>query len=609
MRFLAISLLVALLATTSAAAHADCSEELRKVRFDEDRGVGLRTYLCRTDGNSSSAQVRIEYHRVSDMLASMIFNRMSSPMVEKAVGRADVVENEVYTAFMDLQNCFGTTSDDETLSFDVYGPNNEKSEYLRETVRPNTIRSLGFRYSASQRPFFPAVAEFNSVRAKTFPTGSSYFYRGVCRDYAGKCPVSQRKIILNVWRGLTLSDIENYSASARSFNALFRRLTRRPVESHEKVHEAIPPLLEMARYVGSAGLPEDFVILIGDNENDGDCSDESAVDGPSIGAWDFGYWPRKLIVEALVVENVSKEKTQIGALMGSWTSEPKLRAIQTPSTSTNRINFTRELAPNQKILIPTRILFGPDGRFYKEMASLRQTTANIQSLVGANSFTGQAKHAVPVLKTYAFGPELTINGLLIDQKSLSLQGRRSATWADLYKSSDELSCPFLMSWDSETNDWVDHGKILKAAYGSEREMSEARAFTGFRGRFRLEEREAEVAYIDKAELRITLSNGSVELLRPNDDKLTERDNSYLQLFAGQGVEIEFLLPDKVSSNEVVRSELALTGYYDRYSSLLASSLPNPDAKSDRNGLSSVARSALRAPACFPVRSSTLRLQE
>ena len=73
----------------------------------------------------------------------------------------------------------------------------------------------------------------------------------------------------------------------------------------------------MASYVGGDHLPDDFVILIGDNEGEGDCPDESTVDGPSIGAWDFGYWPRKLIIEALLVENMSNERITIGALLGN----------------------------------------------------------------------------------------------------------------------------------------------------------------------------------------------------------------------------------------------------------------------------------------------------
>jgi hypothetical protein len=567
MRSLPASLLAAFFVATSTAALADCTEAIRSVRFGEENAIGLRTYLCRPDGQSSNAQVRVEFHRISDVMASVLFNRMGSEVAAKTIGEADVIENEVFKTFMDLLKRFGTTNDRESLSFSLDGPNGTKIEYITDTAQPSDFKTLGYRYAGSERPFFPAVPEFNAARAKAFPANTSYFYRGVCRNAFAQCAIGAQRVVTNLWRGLTISDIENYPASVRSFNKLLQKTIGRAPTSDERVEEVVPSWLSMARYVGGDRLPDDFVILIGDNENDGDCSDQSPVSGPSIGAWDFGYWPRKLIVETLLVENTSKEKIAVSALLGNLISEPGLRAVKAPSSSMDKIALPYVLEPGKKILIPTKVLFGADDRFYKDMADLRRTSADIQRRVGTNGFSGQSKHEVPSLKTYAFGPEISVNGLVIDGDTVSFRGRRSSSWADLYSASDELSCPFLLSWDGEA--WVDHGKILETAQGRSGERSDARIFPGLRNQFRFEEREPELAHIDKAELKILLRSGAVRTLQPSNNLLTARDGAPLELFAGQRVELTFPLPEGISEDEVVTSEIVVTGYYDRYSTLLA----------------------------------------
>ena len=71
-----------------------------------------------------------------------------------------------------------------------------------------------------------------------------------------------------------------------------------------------------------------------------------------------------------------------------------------------------------------------------------------------------------------------------------------------------------------------------------------RTFDGFKHRFRLEEREPEMAFIDQAELIAVLKTGHTLTLAADNPKLRTRDGQYLRLLWGDAVEINFSLPTK-----------------------------------------------------------------
>jgi hypothetical protein len=55
----------------------------------------------------------------------------------------------------------------------------------------------------------------------------------------------------------------------------------------------------------------------------------------------------------------------------------------------------------------------------------------------------------------------------------------------------------------------------------------------------------------------------------NNVALTARDGDYLQLYWGDAVDLEFALPPGIQSGDVLETRLSLTGYYRRYSALMA----------------------------------------
>jgi hypothetical protein len=66
-----------------------------------------------------------------------------------------------------------------------------------------------------------------------------------------------------------------------------------------------------------------------------------------------------------------------------------------------------------------------------------------------------------------------------------------------------------------------------------------------------------------------LKNGTKLALDPDEPSLEERDGRNVRLYWGEALEFSFLLPPGILEDDVAASHLVLTGYYERYSNLLA----------------------------------------
>ena len=129
------------------------------------------------------------------------------------------------------------------------------------------------------------------------------------------------------------------------------------------------------------------------------------------------------------------------------------------------------LAPGEKLLVPIRIGYVPQTLEDRDAvtgsladwSSLLRTSTCLQKKMGTSGLrANQANHAVPLLKTYLFGPELSVVGLAVNGARIDLE-QRSANFSDLVMSMEGLSCPDLSSWDTANQIWVEHGKVLDKA--------------------------------------------------------------------------------------------------------------------------------------------------
>jgi hypothetical protein len=294
----------------------------------------------------------------------------------------------------------------------------------------------------------------------------------------------------------------------------------------------------------------------------------------------------------------------LDGLFGSAGSSAALRRmVPNDSMTTSRAPLawkSQTLAPNQSILIPTRIVLASP----KRTSEVEQKEADqVFARVGANGFDGgSANFSTINAPDYVYGPEIALGAISFGGKQVDLR-QQAVNFMDMTASLEAGSCPFLLAWDESAREWVNQGKVLHKASGAEHEYTEVRTMPGFTPRFRIEEREAEVAFIDHAEVSLLLANGKTVHVGSSDRALSERDGSYLELYWGDAFELEFALPAGVQAHDVSETRIALTGYYRRYSALMAENnfeQPERQRAMNRTALPSISlalgRSTL-APVC------------
>jgi hypothetical protein len=338
-------------------------------------------------------------------------------------------------------------------------------------------------------------------------------------------------------------------------------------------------------YISNGNWPDDFYILEGEYVVI-DCGDKPEPVAPF--GWRFFYRLRSLMLDAIVIKNESKRPIRLERLLGWRSAQMGLRIapISSPTELMQSIaDLTEVVAPSESLLIPAQIIFGPPTSFLKDAGSVSD---NIHRRKGARGFpANSSSYGVPTFSTYHYGPDLVLGGLVVDGTAIDF-AKRERNFTVLSVSGAAGSCPYLLSWNGDT--WVNLGKILDRAPSKGREYTETRTFNGLRSRFRIEEREAEVALIDQAQLILFLRNGTSLALQPAHSDLFHRDGKYLQLMWGSAVDLTFELPEGVLQNDVAKSQLNITGYYRRYATIRAM-----QDRSERTGIGSNAIKASFSP--------------
>jgi hypothetical protein len=531
--------------------NADCLEDRRAVSFEQGT-VQLRSVTCQV----SDSTLRIEFHRLGTLPASMLVANQTSDRLGQVIGRPRIIENEVSTTFLALLRQFGSARDSNGMfiRFMAEAAGAGGSVEAPDAVGWSAARVLG------RGGFYPALEESDALQARIIPQGMKYFYSVSCKDGSSD---SSKPVCHNfdpsftrmrVWRSMRESDVVNYQRRMRAYNA-------RHMTGDYKMPVAAPAQLLLMSYIAGERWPDDFAILHG-----------TAVDDGCEGG--FSYSIPVIMLEVAVVENTSNHPLPIDGILGGRSAETRLRVASAPASSllsaagTTLSGSVGTLAVGEKVLIPLRIILGPD-QSVGDLFGYRRTAGELYRRLGQGGFAGTTGgFAAPSLKTYVYGSEVAIGGFSVNGSRVDL-AKRSANFMEVTMSSEEGSCPYLLSWDEYKNDWIDHGKILDKAPSSDRQYTEVKVFSGFRGRFRLEEREPEIAFIDQAALTIVLNSGEIMSLKPTNSKLAEPDGDVVRIPWSDAIEIVFPQPAGVSADEVKESRFAVTGYYVRYSNLSA----------------------------------------
>ena len=425
---------------------------------------------------------------------------------------------------------------------------------------------------------YPAAEEIASLRRKILPGNLSYLYESSsCDPGVGDCvKYGEETLMLRVWRPMDASDVAQYAERAAAYNTDVVK-TRKGCGKDCAIGASPAKSLQLLARAAGPNWPNDLVILTGRHTVQSK-AEEGGCLGMGRDFWSFAALTRDIYVDFMLVENASPRPVTIDAMIGMYHKSPELRAVSSEgSTGENIPIVVDQLAAGQRMLIPMRIVLATDNYTHGLFDDYKVSMEQIHRVLGGA--TGYAKavksyNRTPKFKDYSYGPTLSIDGLVVNGTKLSMAKRRSSNSIDLSTVAEIGSCPYLLSWDEKGREWVEHGKVLHKAPAKDKSYTEARDFEGLRTRFRIEEREPEIAHIDAAALILTFDGGGTLRLAPamNDAQASLRLEA--DLAWGEQLDLNFRLPEGSGAGSIAKSQLEITGYYERYSNL-ASGVEQP----------------------------------
>jgi hypothetical protein len=260
-------------------------------------------------------------------------------------------------------------------------------------------------------------------------------------------------------------------------------------------------------------------------------------------------YPRPILIEIAVIENVGRRPMEISGLLGKRYRGGSLRRSRRPSGRAQSLGISAgRLGPGQRAILVMRMTLMKNEQLRRIQEEQSEYLRHFR----------EAR-----LPNFDYGPAVSLAGFDADGEHFDLDGQ-SANFLGLTASVESGSCPFVHVWNEKLRAWVDHQKVLHHANTAERETTDVLKFDGLRTRFKIIEKESELAWIDWAALEIELASGERRMIASKLPKLATRDFSYLNLSFGDEVELGFALPAGIEQRNVVRSALHVTGYYERY---------------------------------------------
>jgi hypothetical protein len=194
-----IALIVVLLPSVSVA-FADCLQDAREVALDRNNAVQLRSYLCRTGDGPDDVRFKVEFHRFSDIAASLLVANTTSTLLGRIIGTAKIIDNDVLRTYRDLIRQFGTTDDapGPPLPSSIQPPAGQREIEFSDRIARRNLRTLTGLVTGPwwDESSFPAGAEIKALRSGTIPESLKYYHSVACENQADlNRPVKIRPIL------------------------------------------------------------------------------------------------------------------------------------------------------------------------------------------------------------------------------------------------------------------------------------------------------------------------------------------------------------------------------------------------------------------------------
>ncbi|MGK7954819.1 MAG: hypothetical protein AB4063_06095 [Crocosphaera sp.] len=163
-------------------------------------------------------------------------------------------------------------------------------------------------------------------------------------------------------------------------------------------------------------------------------------------------------------------------------------------------------------------------------------------------------------KRFAVGSIINLQSIKINGKNMKISSPSDEPTVYISAFLQGGSCPYLMVYDSKKDTWVDKGTILSTRKSKPIKHQEFHPIGNHVSKFRIEERESEITYIDS--LSILYKNPDIdkvkEIVYPMEE-LKEVDNKYLLLHQGESLDIEL---EKLIPTNASNITLKINGYYE-----------------------------------------------
>lgn len=590
---------VIFLAVLSEARAATCEPKKETIKKD-DVTIDVIRYQC--SENSGSPTLRISFYELDEALAGSVIANIKFPELQSVIGPFDTIENEVTAAAKVLFDGYGAQTEYDfstsnvSWNIDLNGTtiaqkpeDGPDAKRRKQPPGPRDVRRIPYltsdSFSLAEKTIVLREIANTILNTTRWPTGYNFIYS--CDD------PSTLIACTTIWRYVNQSDFDPLLLNMREFvrNAGPKRLATRAISTIVPDYERH---FKLYGYLAQQGMPADFLSI--------STNLESGCEGDT---WNFRYSGRPLTMRFAVVENLTDQPIRVDGFRGMASGAKGLRAdSESVARSTGEaasLNLApQNLAPRAKLAVPLRLAFSSLAREGWNLDSAKEHYEAIKKsktrvfeqkveVSRRNSYVvrkSQDSFGAPTLPAdvaYLFGPELSLVGLSaggVDYtlpkgepsrstpagnsdlqpsgiSNLSLSVRLSPVASSSGSSEDAISCPILYYWNAETSSWVTLGKVLHPAKDADSEMTQVISLPYLETRFRLAEEEPEVSYIRDATLKLSLKDNRQVELRPRQ--------AYSRIIpAYTSIDIDFDLPSGISREDVVSSELSLTGYYERY---------------------------------------------
>ena len=506
---------------------ANCLKDAREVASAEAgaQATQLRSYLCGANGRGV---VQLEFNRMNDLAMGLLMQGKLRGPVASRWRNARIIPNQVLREFERLIAEFGVAESDENFALSVEAALPGASGGSSTPMPINgDVRTIVKGQGESTAVDFPDPAALASITSST-------------QVPAGYATVESRDSYL-IWRFMRADDVLQYGQKVAAYNQLV--VDPRFQQQFSRFRsDRIPREMRLYAQLFQGGMPNDFLFVRG-YRKEGGCSD--------VRFWEFRYFPRRLLIEVVAIENVSGAQVRVDGLLGQLSTETRLQPVSArgvaSGAATNITGSLGTLPPGGVMLVPLSLTWAPS----EEIAQLWDDPTQ-----------------APRMLNYNWGARLDVSAVAVDGRALELEGR-AANFFSVTTSCPCGSCPYVHAWDATASQWVDTGVMLEFANAAAKTTWDWRRFEGAVLRFRVQEEEAEFTRLCGARLELVLLNGDQHTLWCKAFAGVS-DVAPIELMFNQAVELSFALPRGVRRAEVRSSTLWLRGYYERYTDILAS---------------------------------------